>query len=171
MRALNYVDALDIETDQADDCHKGWKQLKLMFEGDDRQDLQTLMDNGTIMEEIMKTPQATLDAICTTIKYMEHFWTHWDELLSDVRQLTGDGIHALSQCICNLITQCRFHHAKIQDMLKIMVLQNAVQYHKDRDWIHQQDQSQLTYQCLLFHCKLLKSQSKQYQKGQGEGMS
>ena len=41
-RALDYLDALDIETEQADDCHKGWKQLKLMFEGKDREALQTL---------------------------------------------------------------------------------------------------------------------------------
>ena len=34
-----------------------------MFEGDDRQDLQTLIDNGTIMEEKMKTPCAAQDAI------------------------------------------------------------------------------------------------------------
>ena len=30
-RTLNYLDALDIETEQADDHHNGWKQLKLMF--------------------------------------------------------------------------------------------------------------------------------------------
>ena len=35
-RALDYLDALDIETDEADNCHKGWKHLKLMLEGDDR---------------------------------------------------------------------------------------------------------------------------------------
>ena len=36
IRALDYLDALDIESDQADDNGKGWKQLKLMFEGKDR---------------------------------------------------------------------------------------------------------------------------------------
>ena len=46
-----------------------------------------LIDNGTIMEESMKMPCATLDVIGTTIKSKEHFWAHWDELLSDVRQL------------------------------------------------------------------------------------
>ena len=35
-RALDYLDALDIETEQADDHHKGWKQLKLMFKDKDR---------------------------------------------------------------------------------------------------------------------------------------
>ena len=38
-RALDYLDALDIELDDADDNCKGWKQIKLMFEGEDRQAL------------------------------------------------------------------------------------------------------------------------------------
>ena len=126
-----------------------------MFKGDDRQALQILIDNGTTIEESMKTPCAALDAIGTTIKSDEHFWTHQDELLSDVRQLPGEGIHALSQHICNPITKFMFSHAETQEMLKHMVLQHAVQYHEARDWIHQQDQSQLTCQSLLSHCKLL----------------
>ena len=40
----------DIETDGTDDHCKGWKQLKLMFEGEDRQALQSLTANSTIME-------------------------------------------------------------------------------------------------------------------------
>ena len=79
-----------------------------MFEGDDRQALQSLKDNGTIMEECMKTPWHALDDIETTIKSEEHFWAFWDELLSDIRQLPSEGIHALSTCICNFITQCKF---------------------------------------------------------------
>ena len=140
-----------------------------MFGGDDRQVLQTLIDNGTIIGENMKTPQATLDAISTSIKSEEHFWAHWDELLSNVRQLPGEGIHVLSQCICNLITQCKFAHTKTQEMLKLIVLQHAVQYHETRDWIHQQDQSQLTYQSLLSHCKQLESRCEQYQKTKKRG--
>ena len=45
-----------------------------MFKGDDRQTLQSLIDNGTITEESMKTPQLALDAIGTTVKSKEHFW-------------------------------------------------------------------------------------------------
>ena len=44
-RALDNLDALGINPDQADDNCKGWKQLKLMFEGEDRQALQTHIDN------------------------------------------------------------------------------------------------------------------------------
>ena len=71
-RALDYLDTLDIEPDHADDNQRGWKQLKLMFEGKDRQDLQTLIDNGIIMPEDMK-PRATLDATVTTINLEQHF--------------------------------------------------------------------------------------------------
>ena len=50
-----------------------------------------------------------------------------------------------------------------------MVLQHTVRHHEARDWIRQQDQSQLTYQSLLSHCKLLESWCKQYQKARERG--
>ena len=56
-----------------------------MFEGDDRQALQSLIDSGTITEESMKTPQHAIDAVWTTIKSEEHFWAFCDELLSNIR--------------------------------------------------------------------------------------
>ena len=83
-RALDHLDALDIELDEADDSHKGWKQLKLMFEGEDRKVLQTLIDNGVMTPKHMRTPRAPLDAIVTTIKLEEHFWAHRDGLVSDL---------------------------------------------------------------------------------------
>ena len=82
-RALDYLDALDIELDTADQSHKGWKQLKLMFDGDDRKALQSLIDSGVGTPEHMLTPKAALDAIKTTIKSEEHFWAYRDELVSD----------------------------------------------------------------------------------------
>ena len=140
-----------------------------MFKGKDREALQMLIDNDIITVENMKTPHATLDAISTTIKAKEHFWAHRDELLSGVRQQPNKGIHVLSQCICNLITKCKFPHAQTQEMLKIMLLQHAVHFHMARDWICQQDQSNLTHQSLLSHCKLLESRCKQYQKARERG--
>ena len=47
-----------------------------MFKGEDREAPQTLIDNGTITEENMKTPCDALDPIGTTIKAEEHFWAH-----------------------------------------------------------------------------------------------
>ena len=125
-RALDYLDALDIEPEDADESHKGWKQLKLMFEGDDRKALQNLIGSGVVTPEHMLTPKATFDAIATTIKSEEHFWAHRDELVLDLQQQPNEGIHALSQCICELIKKPKFNHARTVEMLKIMVLQHAV---------------------------------------------
>ena len=54
-------------------------------------------------------------------------------------------------------------------MLKIMLVQHTVCFHEARDWICKQDQSELTYQSLLSHCKLLESRCKQYQKTRQRG--
>ena len=140
-----------------------------MFEGKDRKVLQTLVDNGVITSEHRKTPRATLDAIATTIRSEEHFWAHRDELVSDLWQLPGEGIHELFQHICDLITKSKSMHGPTIEMLKIVVLQHAVRYYKARDWIRHQDQSQLTYQALLSHCKMLKLQCEQFQKAKERG--
>ena len=50
-----------------------------------------------------------------------------------------------------------------------MLLQHTVCFHKARDWICQQDQSELTYQPLVSHCKVLESSCKQYQKAMNWG--
>ena len=107
-----------------------------MFEGEDRQAFQTLIDTWTITSKDMK-PRVTLDAIITTIKSKEPFWAHRDKLISNIRQQPSKGIHALSQLISNLITKCKFPYPKTQEMLKIMLLQHAVHYHEARDWIRQ----------------------------------
>ena len=39
IRGLDYLDYLDIKPDQADYNHEGWKQLNLMFDGEDTQAL------------------------------------------------------------------------------------------------------------------------------------
>ena len=140
-----------------------------MFEGEHRQALQTLIDNDTMTSGDMKTPKAALDVILTTIKSEEHYWAYRDELMSNIWQQPDNGIHALSQCICDLVTKSKFDHQQTQEMFKIMILQHAVCYHEARDWISQQDQSQLTYQALLSHCKLLEQHCEQYQKARERG--
>ena len=89
--------------------------------------------------------------------------------MSDVWQQPGEGTHALSQCICDLVTKSKFTHPATQEMLKLMILQHAVWYHEARDWIRQQDQSQLTYQALFSHCKLLEQHCDQYEKARERG--
>ena len=75
----------------------------------------------------------------------------------------------LSQHIGELITKSKFGNAQTAEAFKLVVLQHAVKYHAARDWIRQQDQSQLTYQALLSHCKMLEACCEQYQKAKERG--
>ena len=140
-RAIDYLEALDTNTEDADECHTSWRQLHMMFKGEDRRMLQFLIESDTITAASQKTPWLALDAISTTIKSEEHFWYFQDNLLSNVHQLTCEGIHSLSTHICTLVTQCKFSHSQTKEALKIMALQHAVWYHEARDWIWFQDQS------------------------------
>ena len=53
-KGLDYQEVLNINNDEADDQHTGWKQLKMMFKGEDRQTLQSLINNGTMPVEHQK---------------------------------------------------------------------------------------------------------------------
>ena len=85
-RAIDNLEALNIDAKEADDHHTGWKQLKMMFKGKDRQTLQSLIDKGTITPEIQRMHRLALDAIEATMKSEEHFWHFRDKFLSDVCQ-------------------------------------------------------------------------------------
>ena len=50
-RAKDYLETLEIDPEREDETKKGWKQIKMMFTGDNRQALQTLIDNNTITPE------------------------------------------------------------------------------------------------------------------------
>ena len=50
-----------------------------------------------------------------------------------------------------------------------MVLQHAIKHHEARDWIHLEDQTTLTYQSLLAHCKQLEARCEQFQQAQAQG--
>ena len=123
------METLDINAKEADDTNTSWKQHKMMI-GADRQTLQTLIDNGTINPEIQKKPWQVLDTIITTVKFKDHFWHFWDELLSDVCKLPDEGIHALNISITALVNQCKFPHDETRETLKIKVLQHVVRYQK-----------------------------------------
>ena len=85
-RVLNILEILDIDPEKQDKTKRGWKQIKMMFKGEDRQALQTLIDNNTISPEDQLTPVSALKAIQSSIKDEEHFWHYRDELMSDFRQ-------------------------------------------------------------------------------------
>ena len=50
----------------------------MMFEGEDHQALQTLIDNQTISPDVQQTPALALKAIQLVIKEDIHFWDHHD---------------------------------------------------------------------------------------------
>ena len=51
IRAIDYLEALDIDPDKADKTKWGWHQIKMMFQGEDSHTLQSLLDNNTITPE------------------------------------------------------------------------------------------------------------------------
>ena len=168
-RVLDYLETLDIDPEAQDDTRCGWKQIKMMFQGEDRQALQSLIDNNTITPEDQKTPKCALKAIQSCIKEEEHFWHFRDEVMSDFRQQLEEQIHALNTRITTLVNNCAFQDHQTKETIKLMLLQHAVKYHKARDWIRLQDQTQLTYTSLLQHCKLLEQCCEQFQKAQARG--
>ena len=112
-RVLDYLETLNINTDEADDQHTGWKQLKMMFKGEDRQTLQSLIDSGTITVEHQKTPQETWSI---TRLYPFYFYVFKDAtspqiLLSYATSETRDlGIYSPqpSSTVPNRDPQCSF---------------------------------------------------------------
>ena len=114
-----------------------------------------MIDNNTIMHEDQQTPTKALKTIQSYIKDEEHFWYFRDKVRSDVRQQPTEQIHALNTRITTLVSNCRFQEQQTTETIKIMLLQHAVQFHQAKDWIHLQDQNQLTYASLLQHCKML----------------
>ena len=164
IRALNFLEALDIDPDEEDQEKKGWKKIKMMFEDEDHQALQALIDNQTISPEAQLTPSLMPKAIQSILKEDVHFWHHRDELLTDLQQLSNEGIHALSTHIITLIGKCRFPLQEVKGIMKLMVLQHAVKYLWAQDWIHLQHQDSLTYQSLLNYCTQLEARCKHYQQ-------
>ena len=168
-RAIDYLETLDIDPEQEDQHKKGWKQIKMMFTGEDRQTLQTMIDNKTITTEHQLTPINTLKAIQTTIKEEEHYWYYRSEVLSDIRQEPNEQVHALNTRITTLVTNCKFTDQQTTETMKLMLLQHTIRFHKARDWIRPQDPATLTYKSLLNHCKLVEQHCEHYRKAQQKG--
>ena len=106
------------------------------------------------------------------LKEEEHFWHYHNQILCDLWQLPGEGIHALNTHITTLINNSKFTCTQTKETPKIMPLQHAVKYHEAHNWICLQDQEMLTYQFLLAHCKLTRiplwTLLKKQEKGHGE---
>ena len=78
IQALYHLEALDIDPERQVETKKGWQHIKMMFKGEDRHILQTLLDNNIITDEDQLTPAHALQAIQTTIKEDEHHWHYRD---------------------------------------------------------------------------------------------
>ena len=168
-RVIDYLETIDIDPEQEDQHKRGWKQIKMMFTGEDRQALQTMIDNNTITPADQCTPIQALKAIQTAIKDEEHYWHYRDEILSNIRQQPEEQVHALSNRIIALVNNCSFQDQQTTETIKIMLLQHAIRYHEARNWIRQQDPAALTYKSLLQHCKSLGQRCKHYRKAQQKG--
>ena len=72
---LDFLETLDINPEKQDETKRGWKQIKMMFKGEDSQALQTLINNNTISPEDQLTPVSALKAIQSCIRDEEHFGT------------------------------------------------------------------------------------------------
>ena len=70
-RILDFLETLDIKRQDENKCR--WKQIKMMFQGEERQTLQTMIDNNTIAQNQL-TPTKALKAIQSCIRDEEHFW-------------------------------------------------------------------------------------------------
>ena len=140
-----------------------------MFHGKNRQALETLIDSSTITPEDQCTPTHTFNAIQSSIKEEEHFWYFREEVMSDFFQQPNEQVHASSNRITTLVTNCKFQDHQPKERIKTMLLLHSIKYHKAKDWIRLQNQSQLTYSVLLQHCKTLEQYCKQFQKVQMKG--
>ena len=83
-RVLDFLETLNIDSERQDENKHGQKQIKMMIQGDDRQILQTMIDNNTITQEDQQTPTRALKAIQSCIKDEEHFWYFTGEVMSNV---------------------------------------------------------------------------------------
>ena len=144
---------------------KGWKQFRMMFEGEDCQALQTLINNSTISPE---DPHKSLSYHTNNNKRRALCHCH-NEILLNLQQKSDEGIHFVNNWITTLINNAKFTHTETKETLYVMLLQHAICYHEAQDWICQQNQHVLTNQALLSHCKLLKSWCEQYYKAKEKG--
>ena len=59
-RVIDYLEALNIDPDTPDESKCGWHQINMMFQDEDREAPQALLDNNIIMPEDQLTPTHVL---------------------------------------------------------------------------------------------------------------
>ena len=108
---------------------------KDVFTEEDRQALQTLVDNNMIIPEDQLTPIHTLKAIQTTIMEEEGYWHYRNKIMSDIRQQPNEQIHTLNTRITTLVNNCKFQDQQTTETIKIMLLQHVIKFHEATEWI------------------------------------
>ena len=136
---LDFLETLDIDSEKEDQTKCGWRQIKMMFQGEDRQALQTLIDNNTTTPKDQLTPMCALSTIKACIKGEEHFWHSRDEVMSDFPQQPNEQINVLNTRFTALIMNCRSQDHQTTETIKYILLQHAVKFHKARNWIRLQN--------------------------------
>ena len=139
-----------------------------MFHGEDRQALETFINNNTITPEDQCVPTCIHKAIQLSIIEETHFWHFRDEVMSDFCQQTKEQVHAINTRITTLVNNCKFQDHQTKETINITLLQHAVKFHETRDWIRLQDETQQTYSALQ-HCKTLDQYCEQFQMAQLRG--
>ena len=89
-----------------------------MFTGEDRQALQTMIDNNTITQQDQHAPVHALKAIKTAIRDEEHYWHYRDEILSNIRQQPEEQVHMLNNRIITLVNNCSFQDQQTAETIK-----------------------------------------------------
>ena len=117
---------------------RGWCQIKMIFDWDDHQALQTLLGNNTISAEAQFTssPSPWCNTIESSKKDHPFLALSWHEILSHLHQLPDEGIHSLNTCINTLVQiSQKFTIKETWETIKLMFLQHAIKYHEARNWI------------------------------------
>ena len=97
-----------MDPDGEDQTKCGWLQIKVMFHGEERQVLQTLIDNNTIIPEDQCTPTHAPNAIQSCIEEEADFWHFRDEVMSDFGHQPNKQIHVLNTRNTMILKNCKF---------------------------------------------------------------
>ena len=62
LRATDYLETLYINPEKEDQQKRGWEQITMMFTGENRQILQTLIDNNTITAADQRTTNPSTES-------------------------------------------------------------------------------------------------------------
>ena len=127
-RAQDYLEVLRIQPTEEDQLKRGWEQITTMFTGENRQILQTLIDNNKITETDQRTPILALKAIETAIKNEEHHRTSTTMATKSATTTTKNRTKCpwkqFQKCIIEYMDS--LHAEQCEPQMKIDIFVNAI---------------------------------------------